>query len=409
MTTERSREYVLPRLSRPIPTPASALRRPRLTSRATKSTERSKGGWPTDGPVLIFEPNHTGHHLMYVKLLIKRADAMGLRVIVLTAEGVTQSEEYAVHLADVAIQFQTVQHSNTSLWELFRYCRRSDPQVLIVPDGDRFAMRLGLARWLPFASRGWPRTNVLIMRDPKDDPVIGARRKFLRYIKRGLLESAAGHPMITVLRLIPAGDERAARNAFLVRDPVEFTYDPDSVRDLRLRWGLRDDVFWFAILGSITSRKNVHLAINALLALGKPAGLLLAGKTSIDCMPSIASLAAMATVDISFVHVDRLLTDVEFDSALASIDCALLLHSNEGPSGVLGKVAASHTRVIAGGAGSLRADVQRSGLGVWVPLAVEDVADAMGSAMESPARLSAATHEVDDFDRLIVGGVRDSW
>jgi hypothetical protein len=81
------------------------------------------------------------------------------------------------------------------------------------------------------------------------------------------------------------------------------------------------------------------------------------------------------------VVVDRMLEDVELDSAIAAVDCVVLAHSNEGPSGIFGKAVMSGTRLIASGASSLRQDAQAVAThATWTPLSADAIARAMGDA-----------------------------
>ena len=82
---------------------------------------------------------------------------------------------------------------------------------------------------------------------------------------------------------------------------------------------------------------------------------------------------------------DRLLSDLELDAAIRRVDCVVLAHSNEGPSGLFGKAAAAGTRIVAAGAASLRADAGAiPEVAAWSPLDVVGLGAELDLARRKP-------------------------
>lgn len=76
----------------------------------------------------------------------------------------------------------------------------------------------------------------------------------------------------------------------------------------------------------------------------------------------------------------------------------VVAHSNEGPSGILGKAACLGARVVAAGARNLERDVRVLGsAGCWVPLEVSELSRAFAHAMDSPRPASSIAASTEDF------------
>ena len=134
------------------------------------------------------------------------------------------------------------------------------------------------------------------------------------------------------------------------------------------------------------------------------AGLLIAGKIDPVLRPEIESAAA-ASVDSGrpVVIIDRILSDVELDAAVAAVNCLMLAHSNEGPSGLLGKAACGGTRVIAAGAKSLKSDIEElPELGDWTELNEESLGAAMQASLPLRRGQAVLRSDVNSFVRVML-------
>ena len=309
---------------------------------------------------LVVEPNPTGHRLSYVRLLADAAISRGDRVVFATTTVAVDSDEFRVFLEPLGDSIDVVTIPEATPSAIEKLVRATAAQLAVVPDGDRFAMRLGArGRW-----RGEANLSVLIMRDP-----VSARsgpRKILKTVLLGRAARLAGVNLYYLRSAVRGGSGTGVG----VFDPVHISADSSDAQRLKNDWGL-DDRFWFGILGVVDARKNLPLVLDALThTTGGKIGLLVAGKSD------PATLRAAETASTAFttgggevVVVNRMLSDRELDAALLAVDCVVLAHSNEGPSGMLGKAAAAGVMVAAAGALSLKSDVAELGdRAMWSPL-----------------------------------------
>ncbi|MGR0159129.1 hypothetical protein [Paenarthrobacter nitroguajacolicus] len=134
------------------------------------------------------------------------------------------------------------------------------------------------------------------------------------------------------------------------------------------------------------------------------AGLLIAGKIDPALRPEIESAAATSVAaGKPVVIVDRILSDIELDAAVAAVNCLMLAHSNEGPSGLLGKAACCGTRVIAAGAKSLKSDIEdMPRLGDWTELNEESLGAAMQESLPLRRGQAVLNSDVNSFVRVML-------
>jgi hypothetical protein len=173
----------------------------------------------------------------------------------------------------------------------------------------------------------------------------------------------------------------------VARDPVTLSGDDRSVADLSEAWSIGQDRYWFGILGAISLRKNLTVVADALSGINNaPLGLLIAGRCDPEALESAKE--ALQRLEASGAHVrivDRILDEVELDSAVKLVDAVVLAHSNEGPSGLLGKAAAAGTRIVAAGAKSLRVDAAMiPSIASWSPLQLDSLSRAFEDALQRP-------------------------
>jgi hypothetical protein len=95
---------------------------------------------------------------------------------------------------------------------------------------------------------------------------------------------------------------------------------------------------------------------------------------------------------------DGMLSDESLDDAIAMSDCIIVAHTNEGPSGLLGKAAAAGTRVLAAGATTLRKDCMILGdSATWVPLDLQAMTRAVDETFRSAPASVTPTATPSEF------------
>lgn len=328
---------------------------------------------------MIIEPNPTGHRLFYARLIAEAARQRGDDVTLVLGEH-PEAEEERVHLSGLQEGIAVRRRSDRGIDDLVRASRVMQSDYVIVPDGDRTAINLALRRrW-----EGSGELSVLVMREtaqPTRNALITRTKTALRMMAFRRV-AAMGRVHLRVLK----SPTWTGKSAFgVAMDPIRTLATPTAVEAFRSAHSIADDRYWFAVLGAISARKNLELILDAIVGLDTKVGLLVAGKLDQDIPLEVRHRMATLETEGRVVLVDRLLSDVELDSAVACVDCVVLAHSNEGPSGLLGKAAAIGTRIVAAGAKSLKTDLAAyPTLGEWVELDARALAEALHRATSSP-------------------------
>lgn len=333
--------------------------------------------------VLLVEGNVSGHRLSYVRLLAREAISRGYSVHLATSPRASETPEFSAHLTDCLHDITVSAHSDFGIRAIEKLSLELGASRTVIPDGDASALQLARrGRW-----RGRSRLSLLIMRESAQPD---------KFRLRGLIKQLAKRAVMLRVRNIPKVDLAVLKSATwsgksrtkVALDPVVVSCTEEDVLDIRESWKLDGTRYWFAVLGAITERKNVPLLLECLSRLAPgTCGLLIAGRIDPAVRDRIQSATEGLTVlETPVLVVDRILSDRELDAAVTATDCLLLAHSNEGPSGLLGKAACAGTRVIAAGAKSLRKDVQSLGPAAeWTQLSAQQISEAMSRATCSAA------------------------
>ncbi|HHV22388.1 MAG TPA: glycosyltransferase family 4 protein [Propionibacterium sp.] len=349
--------------------------------------------------VLVVEPNMEGHRFNYVRLLIAECQRRGLSVVLLTTP--SGREDFVAKAGSTEIPEWELLPDGT--WPFPRdlevISRKVQATTVVVPDGDGIALALARRPWW----RGSGELRILIMRATAQAGRHPRLQPLRTWIRRAGFAVAEVVPRVTVLTLGSALDADANRSE--VSDPIEFEPTDQARQVVREAMGPDPDRFWFAIAGWLDARKNIPLVLTALddaaRSADRPLGLLLAGRQDAELTDT---LRAVAPGDVRLAALSRHLTDAELDAAVELSDCMVLAHSNEGPSGILGKAAAARTKVIAAGARTLAKDVQRLGHSAqWVPLDRAALTTAALNAIHQPPAAEVAYATPRDFAIALLG------
>lgn len=333
--------------------------------------------------VLIVEPNYSGHHLYYVRLLAEFASQKGWTAVLGTSAAALESVEARVHLSMVRSRLKIRVLEDFRLGAIERLTRMVRPDVTVIPDGDAKVGEL-------FRSRHWHGSgslNILVMRSSGQSHqplvrLVGSAAKRVRFFLVGRLARVS----ILVLEsgVVPRRSSGLVRT---VRDPIEFAVDATTVELLRTSYGIDHEHQWIGILGRLDPRKNVELVLAAAKAASSTydssVGVLLAGKADPKYEDILqAAIADSRSEDFSIVRVDRDLDDVELDSLIGMCTSVVAAHSNYGPSGIVGKSAMAGVPLVLAGSSSLRRDSQYlKGRAVWSGLDIGSLTEAICEAM----------------------------
>ncbi|MDQ0800078.1 glycosyltransferase [Arthrobacter sp. SLBN-112] len=335
-----------------------------------------------------------------MSLLVSAANAVGDYVVFATKSQVVASGEFQVHLGTFNSQLELVIKDDLSLVEVERLCRDHAIDHVVVPDGDSFAY--ALAKGHAWTWRG--SITVLVMRE-KGQPSRFPGVTFAKTVAKVLLLQAANlRPRIQV-RVLKSAIWKGHSLLPVSRDPVTFSTFTETNNN-SFAPILTDQFFWFGVLGKVSHRKNLPLVASALAAVNRAdVALVVAGQIE-EGVLDLAQPALQRIRDRGgcVTIVNRLLTDIEMDDLIRRIDCAVLAHSNEGPSGILGKAAAAGTRVVAAGASSLRIDCRNIGPGAeWAPLKESHLSFALARAISQPGPLPSQNASAGEFAAGLLG------
>ncbi len=337
---------------------------------------------PPPRRVLLVEDKFDGHYLYYVRLLALAALERGDEVVLRTRSGLPTTAEGRFYLADLASRIRIIETDDFRPEVVEAAARELGAHHTVVPDADL---------WLgPIAVRGGWRgpglLELLVLRTSTQPRPVRGMQAIRTAAKRALMVRVALMPRVRV-SVLKSSVWRGVSPLPVTRDPITVATTPKRTAALAKSWGLGDDRTWYAVLGNITDRKNLPMVAAALarVAASSPVGLLVAGKVEDGelerAAPGLDALRAAGEV----VIVDRMLEEDELDAAVAAVDCLVVAHSNEGPSGLLAKAAAAGTRVLTAGARSLRADARRiPTIAAWVPLEVDALARGMRAVPGRP-------------------------
>lgn len=227
------------------------------------------------------------------------------------------------------------------------------------------------------------------MRDPKGEEAPLGKR-FRGLAKSGALHGISRLPFVDVVWLGQYGDpqrwyKKIAYDPFLTARQ-ESDGEPPR-RELREQLGLTDDIRWFAMVGSLSLRKNVPLAAEALSlanesSTSRDAGLLLFGPVSSDLASSADDLRALLPDGLPVVVREGLKTNEQLNDAIIAADAVLVARGLHYPNSTLVKaVALGRPVVFAGTAYSRRRALRLPGV-VVAELSLDSISKAVLQAMK---------------------------
>lgn len=346
---------------------------------------------PQNVHILIAQPNMDGHRFNYVRILADHAQRFGVSVTILTTEAGRQRFLSMAPGRDDLVQ--VLPHSDFSLRTLKIESRRRGATNTIVPDGDRLVLEL-------VAEIGWwgqGDLTLLIMRSQAPLGLHWAKRVFLNRAKAFVHWLSASQRSVHLLKLVSATDPRGKDSGY-VGDPVTLAPDPLFLHELEMQVKQVDvERPILLVAGAISMRKSIPLLHAALARIGtvhRPVTLVLAGRQSPDVRDYLDGVSTL--VQLRVLADDRELSDGELDAYITWADAVLVVHTNEGPSGILAKAVLSGTKVAAAGALTLREDAKRveSGI-VWSPLNLESLSEGIARVLlhDDPSGCEIATEE----------------
>jgi glycosyltransferase involved in cell wall biosynthesis len=332
--------------------------------------------------VLIVSQGSHGHRLVYVALIANGLLTAGDEVVLaLTAEG-ARSQEFNLHVKGLNPAPHVVTlPTGTLTWRALRdLCVREGCDRIILPDGDRWAMRLGLS--LRRDCR--PPVHVLVTQDPAWSTRSDLPSRFRMHIKSRLIRRAASRQSATVLRLRNPGDLDAGPNT--VQDPVIGEPGETPVPELRARLGMDEPLYWFVVAGYISARKCPDMVLEAVLQLptGR-AGLLFAGEFDELVLKGLDQLRSQAAEQgVPVLVPNQLLSNEDINRAIEAADAVVVAYTTDSPNSMMAKGLRLGRTVIVAGSRSLQQWAVQLGVPLIGGRSVHQLRDLMEQAMRLP-------------------------
>jgi len=359
---------------------------------------------------LIVESGHTGHLLVFVRILARAAVSSGARVTVALTRAAKDSPEYRLHLLGLseAVDVATWDGS-LSPRALRNLAARSGATDIVIPHADPVVGGLVL---------GWPllshvRLHLLIMRDPRWEKPAPFRRRMKNLAKLAAIRLVSKTPRARVVWLREPG-YRSDNQELSAVDP----FVPDgSIAEIEAAAAAARaellgsaPVFWFGITGAISRHKNVALVVEALSRLKSirpdlPIGFALIGPVGDNLGITIEGITkACADAGVPTFIDDRKLSNFEMNAAVGGLDAVVMAYSTHSPNSTLGKAWILGTRVVAAGPDSIRRFVRSIDAGFESALTIGGIAGSMSAAYDAPAPAGrTGALSVTDFASSVLG------
>lgn len=373
--------------------------------------------------VLIFEPDHTGHHLHHVRALAGAFSDLGTEVTVALDRAAPASREYDVHLGDLCahVDASMPESEGTPLARavaaaraLAAAVRRHRPDHVLVPYGDGLTQVLGVGRLVAF--NPFPRgveAETLLMRGgfayPRE-----RRREALR--DQVTLSAMALAPWTRIHHLDPLPYDivqkrggALARRSRVIPEPVESSPCLDRL-EARRQLGVPEDGPYVGCVGMLDGRKGVDRLVRAFVEVAPrlpSARLLLMGRVKAPVDAALAGEGAALVRSGRIVVVDRYVSDEELGTAFSALDLVCTPYPRHiGSSGVVVRAAAAERPLLGSDFGWVGWSIRRFGLGhvcdVREPPAFARALEAsLGAAplfrLGAPARGFVAFHTMANF------------
>lgn len=352
---------------------------------------------------LIFFDISRGHRLTYLRHIVEHLEDIGSDVVILTTDEIAVDDRFvALVKGSATVEVDTFARPPGRIRprDIADRANLHAVDKVIAFDGDRLLQQVALHGW-----RSSAELRVLQMR-PGGQSETASMRLAGSLAKAVLRSTARTRPKVTILTLVSPWSKRGR---WSVPDATEHDASREAITSVRRRLDLSPDVFWFGIVGAISSRKNPALVHDALLRAqsdaSEPIGLVIAGKMDEEVRSWSDSVKHFSPIPIRIN--DDFMTDEDLDALIVALDCVVLAHSNEGPSGVLAKSRVAGTRVLAAGAQSLKRDcIGDNPTQLWASLAERDLAMAATRLTRTaPSAPLSSSSNVKEFCSALCGSL----
>lgn len=320
---------------------------------------------------------------MYTAVLAQAALGRGDAVTLAMPPGSQDTADFRTHLSHLQGRVKFVELPERVSVRYLSKLRQNQFSLIVVPNGDRLAMSLGLR---PLLRRG-STLSLLVMSDPRLAPAKSFGRLSKLWLKLALIKAAERKRGIEIAWLRGPGAAVSVSERVAL-DPVIVEQDLDIIdAEIKASLGGLSGRYWFGVTGVISPWKNLPLVLTAFEELSDPdSGLLIAGPIAPEVKRSIQlQIERLVEKGASVVVIDRLLTNAEMNLVIRFLDAVVLAYSTHAPNSTLGKAAALGTRVIAAGSDAFLSHARRAEVGALTSaLTVRELRRSMNEALQLP-------------------------
>jgi glycosyltransferase involved in cell wall biosynthesis len=367
--------------------------------------------------VLIYEPDHSGHHFAYLSLLLPALADLAGKVVLATTRVAVESAQFRMlvqpHAGRMTVDASVKATAGITLGAameraaaLREAVRRIRPDHLLVPYGDGIGQAMVLSRWLGRGSLPKGLTgDILFLRGGIAYPAESLKR---RLATRAAWMLAQRVPFTRLHHLDPlvhdwlrtrCGPKAAARWS-IMPDPVERPPPMDRVQ-ARRRMGLPEDGRAIGCAGIMDRRKGVDLLIRAFAAagLGSADRLYLLGPHDPDIRAMLEGDHADLVRAGRIISRDRFIPPEDLAASLSAMDLVCTPYPRHiGSASIVIRAAAAGRPVLGCSFGWIAAMVPRFGLG-WT-CDVENIAE-FGAAIRQRLDESDAWRPGPALERFV--------
>jgi glycosyltransferase involved in cell wall biosynthesis len=379
--------------------------------------------------VVLYEPNHGGHRLKYVALLLETFLATH-RVVIATTREAVNSVEYRELLAKHAANFElhiipdrdvadnSLKARFIDTWYLVRYLSRlKQAELVFIPYLDSVFFPFGLLGLFRLARV--PRIEGILLRgdyaylDPRFFKVRLKNLLAVWIVKHGPFSRTLCIDELLYSHFTPYLAGSSGRFCYCP-DPVESVDCEKLQDDFRARLGIPADARVIGSFGNIDERKGIDRLVRAFVAYGPSPReyLLLVGKQSDGVRRTLAELQGRHQKALNIVSLDGFVSDDEMLSAMNSCDTVATLYPRHvGSASIVIRAAAMKKPVLGTDFGWIGRAVREYGLGCCFDVysessLVRGIGWGFNTAridLEKAARFTAL-HSVENFSQVILAG-----
>lgn len=288
--------------------------------------------------VMIYEPDHVGHRLTYLRLLLPALLELDVEVVAVLGRTVFDTPEYQAQLAWLKGKVQMealvpplpphrpLEHATSKLAALRQAVKNLRPQRVYLPTADGITQLAGIAR---LAGKRYVSPHI-----PVEALLFQGRAGYPQHTLRDRIRTTASlaattlAPWSRMFYLDPIGFEgiqrrggSLAQRSRLMPDPVESHHYNDRAT-ARRNLNIPEHGRYIGCAGYMDSRKGIDLLIAAFAQaqLGDDDRLLLAGQVDPGFRPLIEGAFAPLIRSGRMISIDRYLTEAELHDAFAALD-----------------------------------------------------------------------------------------